>query len=237
MKKRNVQIAAIAMAGLMLTGCGDAAYYLTDKEESIIVNYAAHMVAKYNTYQKEGLAYVDLDDEDTEDTDSETSETADDTAADESTSGGNGTGAPADSTDAENAVSLDEIFGQDGLSLSYVGARLETSYVEDSYYALQADPGYTYLVVGIDITNNSDVDVDVDYLTRQPEFAATVNGEAKSRAETTILMQDFSTYQGTLKAGDTVETVLLFQVPDSVESVDDLVLEVSVDGNNYQINL
>lgn len=54
---------------------------------------------------------------------------------------------------------------------------------------------------------------------------------------TTILMQDFSTYQGTLKAGDTVETVLLFQVPDSVESVDDLVLEVSVDGNNYQINL
>lgn len=48
------------MAGLMLTGCGDAAYDLTDKEESIIVNYAAHMVTKYNTYQKEGLAYVDL---------------------------------------------------------------------------------------------------------------------------------------------------------------------------------
>lgn len=237
MKKRNVQIAAIAMAGLMLTGCGDAAYDLTDNEESIIVNYAAHMVTKYNTYQKEGLTYVDMEDEDTEEADSETSETPDDTAADVSASGGNGVEAPVDSTEAENAASLDEIFGQDGLSLSYVGARLETSYVEDSYYALQADPGYTYLVVGIDITNNSDADVDVDYLTRQPKFSATVNGEARSQAETTILMQDFSTYQGTVNAGGTVETVLLFQVPDSVESVDNLVLEVSVDGNNYQINL
>ncbi len=236
MKKRNVQIAAIAMAGLMLTGCGDAAYDLTDSEESIIVNYAAHMVTKYNTYQKEGLTYVNME-EDTEEADSEAPVAPDDTADDVNASGGNGAEATANAAEAESAASLDEIFGQDGLSLSYVGVRLEASYVEDSYYALQADPGYTYLVVGIDITNNSEADVDVDYLSRQPKFSATVNGEARSQAETTILMQDFSTYQGTVNAGGTVETVLLFQVPDSVESVDDLVLEVSVDGNNYQINL
>ncbi len=237
MKKRNVQIAAIAMAGLMLTGCGDAAYDLTDSEESIIVNYAAHMVTKYNTYQKEGLTYVNMDEEDTEEAASEAAETPDDTTTDVGASGGNGAETTANAAEAESAASLDEIFGQDGLSLSYVGARLEASYVEDSYYALQADPGYTYLVVGIDITNNSQAGVDVDYLSRQPKFSATVNGEARSQAETTILMQDFSTYQGTVNAGGTVETVLLFQVPDSVESVDDLVLEVSVDGNNYQINL
>lgn len=236
MKKRNVQIAAIAMAGLMLTGCGDAAYDLTDSEESIIVNYAAHMVTKYNTYQKEGLTYVNME-EDTEEADSEAPVAPDDTADDVNASGGNGAEATANAAEAESAASLDEIFGQDGLSLSYVGARLEASYVEDSYYALQADPGYTYLVVGIDITNNSEADVDVDYLSRQPKFSATVNGEARSQAETTILMQDFSTYQGTVNAGGTVETVLLFQVSDSVESVDDLVLEVSVDGSNYQINL
>ncbi len=51
---------------LLLTGCGTKAYDLTEAEESQIVNYAVHVVSKYNSYQKDGLVYVDQSVEETE---------------------------------------------------------------------------------------------------------------------------------------------------------------------------
>ena len=50
----------------MLTGCGTKAYDLTEAEESQIVNYAVHVVSKHNSYQKDGLVYVDQSAEETE---------------------------------------------------------------------------------------------------------------------------------------------------------------------------
>lgn len=240
MRKTKAKIAVIAMAGLMLTGCGEAAYNLTESEESIIVNYAAHMVTKYNTYQKEGLTYVDP-----EEVEEESEEVALETEVQESdttdASGLPGNATPEGTDEEQTSLSgaeLSELFGQeDRLTFEYVGARLDTSYVENSYYALQADKGYTYLILGIDVTNTSEETIDIDYLTRQPKFSVILNGEVRSPAESTILMEDFSTLECTLKPGETKETVVLFQVPDTVESVDDLSLEVSIDGNNYQIIL
>lgn len=237
MRKKTVQIAVAAAAGLMLTGCGDTAYSLTGSEESIIVSYAAHMVTKYNTYQKEGLSWVDMDEAEEEELPAETEEQETEAAPDDEAPGV--PTAPAGDTEQPAAQTADfaQLFGVDGVSFSYVGARLDDSYVENSYYAVQADRGYTYLILGIDITNNSEQEAALDFLSRQPRFSATVNGEVRSPAEVTILTQDFAAYEGTVAAGETVETVLLFQVPDSVVSVDSLNLEVSVDGNNYQIIL
>lgn len=240
MRKKTVRIAVTAAAGLMLTGCGDVAYNLTGSEERIIVDYAAHMVTKYNTWQKEGLSYVDLEPEpetETEEPTGQPVETEPETELQDlgvplspgMPEGGEDTGAM--------TAGLPELFGMEGISIACVGARLDTSYMEAAYYAVQADPGYTYLILGIDVTNTSEQEIALDYLSRQPHFSATVNGEVRSPAEVTALTDDFATYAGTLSAGETKEMVLLFQVPESVQSVDSLQLEVSVDGNNYQIIL
>lgn len=59
MRKSKVQMTAAAlMAVILLGGCGEAPYELNDKEEAVIVNYASHVVSKYNTYQREGLMHV-----------------------------------------------------------------------------------------------------------------------------------------------------------------------------------
>lgn len=236
MRKKTVRIAVTAAAGLMLTGCGDAAYNLTESEERIIVDYAAHMVTKYNTWQKEGLSYVDLEPEpETEEPTGQPEEPETELQdlgvplSPGMPEGGEDTGAM--------TAGLPELFGAEGISIAYVGARLDTSYMEAAYYAVQADSGYTYLILGIDVTNTSEQEIALDYLTRQPQFSATVNGEVRSPAEITALTEDFATYMGTLSAGETEEMVLLFQVPESVQWVDSLQLEVSVDGNNYQIIL
>lgn len=239
MKKKTVRIAAMAAAGLMLTGCGDAAYNLTDNEERIIVDYAAHMVTKYNSWQKEGLTYVDLEPEtempDTE-APAETPAEQEPELTEQEVPGS--PGMPEGGEEAAGMTAgLQDLFGMEGISVAYVGARLDASYMEASYYAVQADPGHTYLILGIDITNTSEQEIALDYLARQPHFSATVNEEVRSPAEVTILTEDFATYTGTLSAGETKETVLLFQVPESIQSVESLNLEVSVDGNNYQIIL
>lgn len=240
MKRTKVQMTTAALAVLMLLGgCGEAPYDITEKEQDIIVNYAAHVVTKYNAYQKEGLTYVNLEEAEEEET--EVKEAVSEESQEESLTE-NAVSSVLPENVQENTdtvytpVSLTEVFGTSALTVDYVGARLEDSYVEKNYYALYPDAGKMYLVLGIDITNESEEPVDVDYLTRGAKFQVTVNDETTSSAETTILMEDFSTYQGRIEAGETKETVLLFQIPATVTSVENVKLIVS-DGDNYQIIL
>jgi hypothetical protein len=140
--------------------------------------------------------------------------------------------------EAGTEATLNDIFGQDQLDIEYTGSSIATSYEEDTYFALYADADEVYLIVNIDITNNGDDDKDIDILSGQPAFKASVNdGEYSGSAEMTILMNDFSTYTGTVKAGDTVSTVLLFQMPETVTEINDISLSVKVDGQNYKVSI
>ena len=51
-------IILLLLGCLMLTGCGEAPYELTDEEQQLIVSYSAHVVSKFNRYQKDGLTHV-----------------------------------------------------------------------------------------------------------------------------------------------------------------------------------
>lgn len=240
MRKSKVQMTTAAlMAVLLLGGCGEAPYELTEKEENVIVNYAAHVVTKYNSYQKEGLAYVEP--EDTEEAagveDSAENAPVSDTPENNTPEAGDIAGGEASVLEsAALAASLADLFGAPGLEFDYVGARLSDSYVEDTYFAMYPDEGKQYLILGIDITNVGDAPAVVSYTTEASAFQVVVNHEITSSAETTILPEDFAIFEGTLQPGETRETLLLFQVPVSVTSVDSLDLVVSA-GENYRIIL
>lgn len=239
MRRSKLRMTAAAMAAMLLVGgCGDAPYELTDQEERIIANYSAHILSKYNKYQREGLAFVsfelpeaDMQEEPVPDV-PETEENADlpETPDVPETEG-------TEDVPAIQTATLQELFGTDGLSVSYVGARLADSYVQDEYYALNADAGKSYLIVGIDITNIGGTDSEFNQLGSEPKFQAVVNGEVTCSSELTFLLEDFSSYEDMVAAGATAETVLLFQVPDTVTEVSSLQLNVAVHGNNYQIIL
>lgn len=241
MRKSKVQMTAAAlMAVILLGGCGEAPYELNDKEEAVIVNYASHVVSKYNTYQREGLMHVAQEAEITEEAEelpAQTETPQEDMQSTESFSGVEGTDGSAQLPTAELTATLGDLFGAEGLTVSYVGSRISDSYMEENYYAMYPDAGKVYLILGIDITNAGQTEVPIDYLTRTPKFTAVVNGQTMSTAEITVLSGDFSALEGTIGAGETRETVLLFQVPDTVMSADQLELFVELAGNNYQIIL
>lgn len=243
MKKTKLQMTMVAlMAAMLMGGCGEEPYELTDKEEDLIVNYSAHIVTKYNTYQKEGLSYVWP--EETEEIESVQSE---EVAAEENSNQGSDEAAtqvavPSDveenniTDDTLIPVTLTELFGEPGVEIDYVGARLADSYTESAYYAQYPDSGKQYLVLGIDITNTGEQPVALDYVTDTAKFQVTLNNEITSSVEMTFLTEDFSTFEAILEGGETRETVLLFQVPATVTSVDEVELDVIGD-NNYRIIL
>lgn len=243
MKRRKLQMTMIAvMFAMLMGGCAEEAYTLTEKEEALIVNYSAHVVTKYNTYQKEGLTYVWPEDTEAVE-DGQPEAVASDVQQAEQMTAEDGVQAEVpnyvennmETTYAPNTATFTELFGGNGIELDYVGVRLATTYVEGAYL-LYPDEGKQFLVMGIDITNAGQADVRVDYLSDGSEFQLILNGEVKSPSEITLLMQDFSTFEAILKAGETRETILLFQIPTSVTTVERVDLVVSGE-ESYQIIL
>ena len=130
---------------------------------------------------------------------------------------------------AAGSASLDQLFGADGIQMTYAGAQLAPGYMEGDYYEMTPDAGKQYLVLSIDVTNTGADGVGLDVLSVSPKFTVVLNQSVKSTAETTLLDTDFSTYQGTIPAGGSTRLVLVFQVPDDVASADSVELYVQMD--------
>ena len=111
-------MAAMTAMAMLLGGCGDAPYELTESEEDIIVNYSAHVVTKFNTDQKQGLTYVNMDAvEDMEETeqvqDAELPESTETFAAD-----GDIPDVPGETDTAFQEASLNDVFGNENVSVA-----------------------------------------------------------------------------------------------------------------------
>lgn len=241
MKRTGMRLTAVAaVTALLLGGCGEQPYSLTEDEEGVIVDYSAHAVAKFNTSQPDGLANVSKEEQETEAVDeSQTTETENKITLDASGNAAAGEQAAEDGTGQKTTETstLDELFGEENLSITYTGAKIAANYMEGGYYSLDAEQGKTFVIVGIDITNSGTDEVEIDNFAKAPKFSVMVNGQERADEENTILPSDFALYQETIPAGATENTVLLFQVPDSVTDVDSLDLFVNISGTNYQITL
>ena len=102
---------------------------------------------------------------------------------------------------------------------------------------MDADPGQQLLVLNVNLKNPTGQDVQIDLLKMSPVFQAVVNGTQTAVAQTTILPNDLSTYQGGLSAGASAETVLLLQIPEEIKEISELQLKVTMGGETSTVNL
>lgn len=245
MKSSRMKMTAVLLtAAFVVTGCGEALYVLEPEEEAVIVSYAAHAVSKFNSYQQDGGVFVMqsvLDGEDEENTESTETEQQD-TVEEEQTAAGNTETEETSSevseiAGTESGSTLAEALDLGVVQADYVGAELCTSFRRSDVFAVDAQPGKQLLVLKINLTNTVAQKLHIDILAMTPEFRASVNGGEFTAAQTTILPDDLSTFQGDIEAGAVSETVLLFQVPQEVEEVTGIQLKVTMNGNNYTVNL
>ena len=230
MRRKKIEGILCLTGMLLLTGCGTKAYDLTEAEESQIVNYAAHVVSKYNAYQKDGLVYVDQSVEETEPEETATgSESVDGTEIMDET--------PAGST-------LDDVFGADGLEVTYLTNELNENYIESNFGDAGVLPdGKQYLILYFDVVNPTDKGIVLDVsswnATFKVDYTSQDGNSESASCYTTFLTTDLSGYDESnlINAGETKSAVLLFEIPDSVTEVSDIVLHVTRDDTTYEIKL
>ena len=230
MRRKKIEGILCLTGMLLLTGCGTKAYDLTEAEESQIVNYAVHVVSKHNSYQKDGLVYVDQSAEETEPEETVTgSESVDGTEIMDETPAGN---------------TLEDVFGADGLEVAYLTNELNENYIEsDIGYAGVLPDGKQYLILHFDVVNPTDKGIVLDVsswnATFKVDYTSQDGNSESASCYTTFLTTDLSGYDESnlINAGETKSAVLLFEIPDSVTEVSDIVLHVTRDDTTYEIKL
>lgn len=255
MKNSRIRITAVFFAvAVTLAGCGEALYELTPEEEAILVNYSAQAVAKFNTYQRDGEVFVRkdiLEGTDGEEADPTEAPVPAEAPAEEEILEGDtqepeetaeqvspaGQQDPGQSQPENAGSTMTEALDLGVVSADYMGHELTESYMAEDYYVVDAEAGKQFLVLKYNLVNKANQPLHIDILAMTPSFVAVVNGEQKVPAQTTILLNDLSTYQSDIEAGGTKETVLLFQIPEEVEEVSSIQLNVTMNGRQFAINL
>jgi hypothetical protein len=207
-----------------LTGCGTQLYELTDDEEETIVLYSAKVVSKYNRAQDTGYCHVSQDVTDSKVEEADISE-EDATSQTDETAG--------------TIQSFSDIIAIDGLQFEYQGYDVTTEYSTQDIVIPDADEGNSYLVVHIQITNTTDQDMQVDLLTNPISYTLSVNDSVSADCESTLSMEDLSTYyNSSFAANSTDDAVLLFQVKSEyLEDISSLALQVTKQGQTYNVIL
>ncbi len=244
MKQKKCQRGLFLLLGcFMLSGCGmqEAPYELSDADRQLVVSYSAHVVSKFNTYQKDGLTYVpeleeELEAEVPEQIVTENEQNQTDVS-------GNTTGTNNELTEEPTGAiaTFDSIFAETGLKFTYLGSEITDSYMADNTYAVNAGYQKTLLVLKLNIENPTEMPITLDNLTAGDKFSVNYVMESGSKYNAksvmTLLLNDFTTFEGTIEGLSAMEMVIIFEIPAETTVVENMTVTIVKNGTNYQINL
>ena len=115
------------------------------------------------------------------------------------------------------AAPVNEAMGISALTVQFTGIEIKDSYPDggSGFFALDAKEGNKLLVARVELINNTDSDVSVNMLENNVSFKVSLDGNGYKYAMSTLLLDDLSTYVGTIQPGKTVEVVLLSEWKES----------------------
>ncbi len=234
---RKKGLVSILLCGVMLStaGCGTKPYDLSSEEQEKVAAYAAHVVTRYNDRQEEGLIRIQQEDvsEETADSKEPQAETKDKQENTEDNT--KNVTSDAEKPKAETVSLRQALKLEDGLDASFENYDVTDSYVESDYFAMNATAGKTFLAVHINLKATGG-DIECDMLKKNLKYRVVINGVKTVAAQTSILLNDLGTYQGTIAGGSAQECVLLFETEkQNVENITSLQLKVS-DGSTSTVS-
>lgn len=234
---RKKGLVSILLCGVMLStaGCGTKPYDLSSEEQEKVAAYAAHVVTRYNDRQEEGLIRIQQEDvsEETADSKEPQAETKDKQENTEDNT--KNVTSDAEKPKAETVSLRQALKLEDGLDASFENYDVTDSYVESDYFAMNATAGKTFLVVHVNLKATGG-DIECDMLKKNLKYRVVINGDKTVAAQTSILLNDLGTYQGTIAGGSAQECVLLFETEkQNVENITSLQLKVS-DGSTSTVS-
>lgn len=213
--KKYYLISSMILMVLLFSGCASELPEMEPEEQDQIVEYAVHLLLKYDKNYNYRLLDAEVLEE-------EEAKNADKKEVPE------GTAAPAQDAPEEPAVidnveveeekpqiSLTEFYGLEGLQVRYSGFQVLQYYPDDSedmYFMVNAGNNKDLLVLEFEVTNQSGAEYILDMPGQEAEFRVGINDGKARRAMFTMLLNDFSTYQGTLQDGESVTLAIICEV-------------------------
>lgn len=231
MKKRMQFLTILLASTVVLGGCGTSLYELTDDEEDLIVSVAAQAVAKHNVFQMDGITDVEPETETQENTtEQDTQQVQEETNTNTNTGG--------TKTDTQTKeIALSDLLGKN-LKVSYKGYSTASSYQEGDYFSVNAASGKTLIIMNINVKNTGKKNTKIDMLSKDVTFYGCFNGTDRIVEKKILSTKNLSTYQGKIKPGKSIKTVLVFEVSkkqaDEISTQD---LQVEMDGQMYQVTM
>lgn len=234
---RKKGLVSILLCGVMLStaGCGTKPYDLSSEEQEKVAAYAAHVVTRYNDRQDEGLIKIQQEDFSEDTADSKTTQTDTKDKQENTEDNTKNVTSDAEKPKAETVSLRQALKLEDGLDASFENYDVTDSYVESDYFAMNATAGKTFLAVHINLKATGG-DIECDMLKKNLKYRVVINGDKTVAAQTSILLNDLGTYQGTIAGGSAQECVLLFETEkQNVENITSLQLKVS-DGSTSTVS-
>ncbi len=223
---------------LALGGCGNTIPELTEEEERQIVNYAADIALQYDASYEERLVEISSEDEEiaeiplkpTQEPSQGMDPVKDTDTVDVS-----------EEKNKESYTTMEEFYGIQGVEIQFADAFFTDTYPKEGmsdYFSLDPAEGKTFLVMQFAVSNRTAEDAEVDFLEQITTLRVSFNGEKMINVLSTMLDNDLSNYSGTVKAGETMELVLLAEVAkESVAEVQTLELTMKNESGSAKISL
>lgn len=209
-KRKIIVLFFLCIFTFSMTGCGDKLEKLSKEQEDAIVAYSTACVGRYNKNQNKG--FIRYAEEKKTETKTDKKEEKSENKSEQKD--GQEQNNP-DNATKETGTSLNDALKVEGMNFTSEGTQVTEKYTYGDYVSLRPNSGKSYLVYKVKGTNTSQNEVNIDFLSKGYKFNFTINGTEVASNDTTILLNDLSTYQATVKPGEEVELVLLFQFPSS----------------------
>lgn len=228
MKKREISCGIAALCLILFTGCGATLPSMTDAQQDAIAEYAAALVMRHTRDYSSRLVDLSLYEEKEPETIEEPEsggmdETADTPVIDNS-----------DNNNIDETVyqSIDALLVPDGVVITYMGSRILDSYPEnqeddDLFFALDASTGKKLLVLRFSLQNTTGEEKNLDIFSVAPRCTIKINDTERTHVISTMLLDDLSTYIGSLAAGEEISLVLLAEIDNTLDTIENLELTVS----------
>lgn len=236
---KRISLLSILVA-VFLTGCGEKLIELTDNEEAVVANMASSIVSKVNTAQKSGLTYLPPEEE-PDGSQEENDEIPQDTEADktpeEEPESGNDNAPENTAAEPEHIVTLSAAIGLADIEANYVDNEIQKYYI-GSGYSLEANAGNTFLVLQVSLTNTSADVKECDLLNAGLKYQININNSIQKEAQVTLMLDDLSTFVGSIDPGQSVNTSLIFELEEgAVKDIQSMKLAVNKDNTEYIVEL
>lgn len=133
-------------------------------------------------------------------------------------------------------VSLSELFGVEGITITPTSYEIKKSYGSDKYASITPSEGNRLLIVHFKIANESGETKRVNLAKKQVRAQIVINGTPFGSALPSIAAGDLQFLNTKLTAGSKMQGVLLFEISKS-QQVSDVAIDFSSGSNNTSVSV